>query len=183
MAFVHAPRWGRWCKLNNPFDAWILKGLWFQRVKNVELKKVSTHHQIAFQMVTTCSRALLRGAYINARTFRRDSLFQFDFHMEKLANSIALMREKEAREHVHVCTSPLARLVQLFSQQLKRHSDEAYTWFRAKSSNGQTLVVVRDDEKKIKIQRRDGWGSRRKKKAGGGVCPEYLLRGVLWRRH
>lgn len=39
-----------------------------------------------------------RGAYINARTFRRDSLFQFDFHMQKLAKSIALMREKEEEE-------------------------------------------------------------------------------------
>jgi hypothetical protein len=39
-----------------------------------------------------------RGAYANARTFRRDAVFQFAFHMEKLANSITLMRQKEEDE-------------------------------------------------------------------------------------
>ena len=36
-----------------------------------------------------------RGAYANARTFRRHAVFQFAFHMERLANSITLMRQKE----------------------------------------------------------------------------------------
>ena len=39
-----------------------------------------------------------RGAYINARTFGRDSIYQFDFHMQKLATSIESMREKEEDE-------------------------------------------------------------------------------------
>jgi hypothetical protein len=39
-----------------------------------------------------------RGAYINARTFHRNAVFQFAFHMEKLAKSITLMREQEEEE-------------------------------------------------------------------------------------
>ena len=42
--------------------------------------------------------SLPRGAYVNARTFRRLAVFQYDFHMRKLAESIALMREKEEEE-------------------------------------------------------------------------------------
>jgi hypothetical protein len=29
-----------------------------------------------------------RGAYINARTFRRDSIYQFDYHMQKLVGLV-----------------------------------------------------------------------------------------------
>jgi len=72
---------------------------------------VSTDHQVILVQNETplpCSQssgewlsAAPRGAYTTGRTVGRDSVFEFEFHIQRLASSVKLMLVADAAAHVH----------------------------------------------------------------------------------